>query len=157
MVESVDHLSAGPRLGIANTLVQRSSVKQLRRSSKSKVESKPRVLDKVGAIAFKLKLPQQLSKVHSTLHVSNLKKCLSDESLVIPLDEIQIDDKLHFVEELVEIMDREVKRLKQSRILIFKVRGNSRISPEFTWECKDQFRNKYPHLFTNGIPEGNSN
>ncbi|GJS93476.1 putative reverse transcriptase domain-containing protein [Tanacetum coccineum] len=71
-------------------------------------------------------------RVHSTFHVSNLKKCLSDEPLAIPLDEIHIDDKLHFVEELVEIMDRKVKRLKQSRIPIIKVRWNSRRGLEFT-------------------------
>ncbi|GJW00694.1 retrovirus-related pol polyprotein from transposon TNT 1-94 [Tanacetum coccineum] len=79
-------------------------------------------------------------------------KCLSDEYLVIPLDEIKIDDKLHFVEEPVEIMDREVKRLKQSLILIIKVRWNSRRGPEFTWEREDQFRKKYPHLFTISAP-----
>ncbi|GJX53637.1 putative reverse transcriptase domain-containing protein [Tanacetum coccineum] len=77
----------------------------------------------------------ELSRVHSTFHVSNLKKCLSDEPLPIPLDEIHIDDKLHFVEKPVEIMDRKVKRLKQSRIPIIKVRWNSRRGPEFTWEC----------------------
>ncbi|GJS98600.1 putative reverse transcriptase domain-containing protein [Tanacetum coccineum] len=76
------------------------------------------------------------------------KKCLSDETLVIPLDEIQIDDKLHFVEEPVEIIDREVKRLKQSRDPIVKVRWNSRRGPEFTWEREDQFQKKYPHLFS---------
>ncbi|GJW70953.1 putative reverse transcriptase domain-containing protein [Tanacetum coccineum] len=81
-----------------------------------------KVLAKVGTVTYRLKLPQQLSRVHSMFHVSNLKKCLSDESLVIPLDEIQIDDKHHFVEEPVEIMDHEVKRLKQSRIPIIKVR-----------------------------------
>ncbi|GKF18270.1 putative reverse transcriptase domain-containing protein [Tanacetum coccineum] len=81
-----------------------------------------KVLAKVGTVAYRLELPQQLSRVHSTFHVSNLKKCLSDESLAIPLDEIHIDDKLHFVEEPVEIMDHEVKRLKQSRIPIIKVR-----------------------------------
>ncbi|GJS10521.1 putative reverse transcriptase domain-containing protein [Tanacetum coccineum] len=80
-----------------------------------------KVLEKVGTIAYRLKLPQQLSRVHSTFHVSNLKKCLSDESLVIPLEEIHIDDKLHFVEEPMEIMDPEEKRLKQSHILIIKV------------------------------------
>ncbi|GJV23726.1 putative reverse transcriptase domain-containing protein [Tanacetum coccineum] len=99
-----------------------------------------KILDKVGTVAYRLELPQQLSKVHSTCHVSNLKKCLSDESLVIPLDEIQVDDKLHFVEEPVEIIDQVVKRLKQSRIPIVKVRWNSRIGPEFMWERKDQFR-----------------
>ncbi|GJU27449.1 putative reverse transcriptase domain-containing protein [Tanacetum coccineum] len=76
---------------------------------------------RLGTVAYRLELPQQLSRVHSTFHVSNLKKCLSDEPLAISLDEIHIDDKLHFVKEPVEIMDREVKRLKQSRILIIKV------------------------------------
>ncbi|GKD20431.1 hypothetical protein Tco_1222134 [Tanacetum coccineum] len=70
-------------------------------------------------------------------HVSNLKKCLSDETLAIPLDEIQIDDKHYFIEEPVEIIDCEVKRLKQSRIPIVKVRWNSRRGPEFTWERED--------------------
>ncbi|GJX34514.1 hypothetical protein Tco_0246071 [Tanacetum coccineum] len=102
-----------------------------------------KVLAKVGNVAYRLELPQQLSRVHSTFHVSNLKKCLSDESLVIPLDEIHIDDKLHFVKEPVEDMDRQVKRLKQSRILIIKVRWNYRRGPEFTWERKDQFRKKF--------------
>ncbi|GJX83171.1 putative reverse transcriptase domain-containing protein [Tanacetum coccineum] len=88
----------------------------------------------------------------STFQVSNLKKCLSDEPLAIPLDEIHIDDKLHFVEEPVEIMDHEVKRLKQSRIPIIKVQWNSRRGPEFTWEREDQFRKKYPHLFTKNAP-----
>ncbi|GJV17526.1 hypothetical protein Tco_1362849 [Tanacetum coccineum] len=97
------------------------------------------------------------TRVHSTFHVSNLKKFLLDESLVIPLDEIQIDDKLHFVEKHVEIMDREVKRLKQSSIPIVKVRWDSRRGREFTWEREDQFRSKYTHLFTSTTPEGNSN
>ncbi|GJY85838.1 putative reverse transcriptase domain-containing protein [Tanacetum coccineum] len=88
----------------------------------------------------------KLSRVHSTFHVSNLKKCLSDEPLEIPLDEIHIDDKLHFVEELVEIMNHEVKRLKQSHIPIIKVRWNSRRGPEFTWERKYQFRKSIPLL-----------
>nr|GFA16897.1 reverse transcriptase domain-containing protein [Tanacetum cinerariifolium] len=75
---------------------------------------------------------EQLSRAHSTLHVSNLKKCFVDETLAIPLDEIQFDDKLNFIEEPVEIMDREVKQLKKSRIPIMKVRWNSRRGPEFT-------------------------
>ncbi|GKF75201.1 hypothetical protein Tco_0224645, partial [Tanacetum coccineum] len=80
-----------------------------------------------------LELPQQLRRVHSTFHISNLKKCLSDESFVISLDEIHIDDKLYFVEEPMEIVNREVKGLKQSRIPIIKVRWNSRRGPVFTW------------------------
>ncbi|GJY06809.1 putative reverse transcriptase domain-containing protein [Tanacetum coccineum] len=89
-------------------------------------------LAKVGTVAYRIELPQQLSRVHSTFNVSNLKKCLSDKPLAIPLDEIHVDDKLHFVEEPVEIMDREVKRLKKSRIPIIKVRWNSTRGPEFT-------------------------
>ncbi|GJZ82397.1 putative reverse transcriptase domain-containing protein [Tanacetum coccineum] len=100
-------------------------------------------------VAYKLELPKELSNVHSTFHVSNLKKCLSDESLVIPMKELRLDDKLNFVEEPVEIMDREVKQLKQSRIPIVKVRWNSKRGPKFTWEREDQIRAKYPHLFSN--------
>ncbi|GJS00316.1 putative reverse transcriptase domain-containing protein [Tanacetum coccineum] len=85
-----------------------------------------KILDKVGTDAYRLDLPQQLSK-------------------------------LYFVEEPVEIMDREVKRLKQSRIPISKVRWNSRRGPGFTWEREDQFRIKYPHLFVNTTPRANSN
>ncbi|GJT39020.1 putative reverse transcriptase domain-containing protein [Tanacetum coccineum] len=75
-------------------------------------------------------------------------KCLFDESLVIPLEELHVDDKLHFVEEPVEVMDPEIKQLKRIRIPIIKVRWNSKQGPEFTWECEDQFKQKYPHLFT---------
>nr|GEU94269.1 hypothetical protein [Tanacetum cinerariifolium] len=82
----------------------------------------------------------RLSRVHSTFHVSKLKKCMAKEPLAIPLDEIQVDDKLNFIEKPVEIMDREVKRLKQSRISIFKVRWNSKRGPEFTWEHEDQMQ-----------------
>nr|GEV37281.1 putative reverse transcriptase domain, ribonuclease H-like domain, aspartic peptidase domain protein [Tanacetum cinerariifolium] len=79
-----------------------------------------KVLKKVGAIAYKLELPQELSRVHNTFHVSNLKKCYSDDPLVVPLEGLQLDGKLYFVEEPVEIMDHEVKQLRQSRVLIVK-------------------------------------
>ncbi|GJR76397.1 hypothetical protein Tco_0088762, partial [Tanacetum coccineum] len=74
----------------------------------------------------------ELSRVHHTFHVSNLKKCYADEPLVMPLEGIHVDDKLQFVEEPVEIMEREIKRLKRSRIPLVKVRWNSRRGPEFT-------------------------
>nr|GEU41426.1 putative reverse transcriptase domain-containing protein [Tanacetum cinerariifolium] len=87
-----------------------------------------KVLSKVETVAYRLELPQQLSRVSSTFHVSNLKKCSSDEPLAIPLDEKYVNDKLYFIEEPLEIMDHEVTRLKQSCILIIKVRWNSRRS-----------------------------
>nr|GFA40366.1 putative reverse transcriptase domain-containing protein [Tanacetum cinerariifolium] len=111
-----------------------------------------KILAKVGTVAYRLELPEQLNRVHSTFHVSKLKKRMADEPLAIPLDEIQVDDKLNFIEEPVEIMDREVKRLKQSRIPIVKVRWNYRRGPEFTWEREDQMQKKYPHLFPNSAP-----
>ncbi|GKB66307.1 putative reverse transcriptase domain-containing protein [Tanacetum coccineum] len=85
-----------------------------------------KILERIGPVAYKLELPEELRNVHNTFHVSNLKKCLSDESLVIPMKELRLNDKLNFVEEPVEIMDREVKQLKQSRIPIVKVRWNSK-------------------------------
>ncbi|GJV85643.1 hypothetical protein Tco_1525541 [Tanacetum coccineum] len=108
-----------------------------------------KILDRISPVAYKLELSEELSNVHNTFHVSNLKKCLSDESLVIPMKELQLDDKLNFVEEPIEIMDQEVKQLKQSRIPIVKVRWNSKRGPEFTWEREDEIRAKYPHLFSN--------
>ncbi|GJS51351.1 putative reverse transcriptase domain-containing protein [Tanacetum coccineum] len=111
-----------------------------------------KILKRVGPVAYKLELPEELSNVHSTFHVSNLKKCISDESLVIPMKELRLDNKLNFVEEPIEIMDREVKQLRQSRIFIVKVRWNSKRGPEFTWEREDQICAKYPYLFPNITP-----
>ncbi|KAI3819461.1 hypothetical protein L1987_13298 [Smallanthus sonchifolius] len=107
-----------------------------------------KILERIGKVAYKLDLPSELSNVHPTFHVSNLKKCLADENLHIPLDEVRIDEKMHFVEKPMEIMDREVKKLKRSRIPIVKVRWESKRGPEFTWEREDQMKTKYPHLFS---------
>nr|GEX39034.1 putative reverse transcriptase domain-containing protein [Tanacetum cinerariifolium] len=106
-----------------------------------------KVLEEIGKVAYKLELPEELSRVHKTFHVSNLKKGHAEEPLAVSLDGLHFDDKLHFVEEPVEIVDRKVKRLKRSRIPLVKVRWNSKRGPEFTWEREDQFRKKYPHLF----------
>nr|GEV91351.1 hypothetical protein [Tanacetum cinerariifolium] len=92
----------------------------------------------IGPVAYKLELPEELSNIHSTFHVSNIKKYLSDESLIILMKELRLDDKLIFMEGPMEIMDREVKQLKQSRILIVKVRWNCKRGLEFTWEHEDQ-------------------
>ncbi|GKA94705.1 putative reverse transcriptase domain-containing protein [Tanacetum coccineum] len=107
-----------------------------------------KIVARVGPVAYTLELPKELKGIHSTFHVSNLKKCLAEGDVVVLMEEIQLDDKLHMIEEPVEIVDKEVKRLKQSRIPIVKVRWNSQRGPEFTWEREDQIKKKYPHLFT---------
>ncbi|GJR76270.1 putative reverse transcriptase domain-containing protein [Tanacetum coccineum] len=105
----------------------------------------------VGPVAYRLKLPQELSCVHDTFHVSNLKKCLAEPDVQVPLDEIEIDENLRFVEEPIEIVERDVKKLKRRRIPLVKVRWNSRQGAEYTWEREDQFRKKYPNLFSEPV------
>ncbi|GJX43567.1 hypothetical protein Tco_0260243 [Tanacetum coccineum] len=97
--------------------------------------------------AYRLRLSEELSGVHDTFHVSNLKKCLADASMHVPLDEIKVDKTLRFVEEPVEIMEREIKSLKRSKISLVKVRWNSKRGPEFTWEREDYMKSNYPQLF----------
>nr|GEX93798.1 putative reverse transcriptase domain-containing protein [Tanacetum cinerariifolium] len=105
------------------------------------------IVERIGPVAYRLRLPQELVGVHDTFHVSNLKKCLADVNFHVPLDKVKVDNKLHFVEEPIEILDREVKKLKQRWIPIVKVHWNSRRGPEFTWEREDEMKHKYPHLF----------
>nr|GEZ15610.1 putative reverse transcriptase domain-containing protein [Tanacetum cinerariifolium] len=107
-----------------------------------------KILARVGPVAYTLELPKELKRIHNTFHVSNLKKCLAKGDIVIPVVEVQLDDKLYMIEVPVEVVDRVVKRLKQSRIPIIKVRWNSQRGLEFTWEHEDQIKKKYPRLFT---------
>ncbi|GJR86203.1 hypothetical protein Tco_0210214 [Tanacetum coccineum] len=109
----------------------KSRIQAARDHQKSYANLKPRyigpfkIIAKVGTVVYRLELPEKLSRVHSTFHVSNMKKFLADEPLAIPLDEIKVNYKLHFIEEPIKIMDRKVKHLKQSHIPIVKVRCNS--------------------------------
>nr|GEZ36093.1 putative reverse transcriptase domain-containing protein [Tanacetum cinerariifolium] len=105
------------------------------------------IMERVGQVAYRLKLPQELSCIHDTFHVSNLKKCLAESEAEIPLEEIKVDENLRFVEEPIEIVEKDVKKLKRRRIPLVKVRWNSRQGSEYTWEREDQFKTKYPHLF----------
>ncbi|GJR11554.1 hypothetical protein Tco_0794206, partial [Tanacetum coccineum] len=104
------------------------------------------ILKRIGLVAYRLTLPKELNSVHDTFHVSNLKKCLADANLHVSLDEIKVNKTLRFVEELVEIMDREIKKLKRRKVALVKVRWNSKRGPEFTWEHEDQINIKYPQL-----------
>nr|GEU63423.1 putative reverse transcriptase domain-containing protein [Tanacetum cinerariifolium] len=114
------------------------------------------ILKKIGLVAYRLRLPEELSSVHDTFNVSNLKKCLVDANLHVPLDEIKIDKTLRFVEEPLEILDREVKGLKRCKIPIVKVRWNSKRIPEFTWEREDHMKAKYLQLFVDCAVEPTS-
>ncbi|GJW87137.1 hypothetical protein Tco_0162477 [Tanacetum coccineum] len=114
------------------------------------------IVEHVGPVAYRLKLPQELSCVHDTFHVSNLKKCLAEPDVQVPLDEIEIDENLRFVEEPIEIVERDVKKLKRRRIPLVKVCWNSRQGAEYTWEREDQFRKKYPNLFSEPIPSSSA-
>ncbi|GJZ91597.1 putative reverse transcriptase domain-containing protein [Tanacetum coccineum] len=105
------------------------------------------ILEGIGLVAYRLRLPEELSSVHNIFHVSNLKKCLADASLHVPLNEIKVDKTLRFVEEPEEIMDREIKKLKRSKIALVKVCWNSKHGSEFTWEREDHMKSEYPQLF----------
>ncbi|XP_035841334.1 uncharacterized protein LOC118488209 [Helianthus annuus] len=114
------------------------------------------ILERIRTVAYKLKLPEELSSVHDTFHVSNLKKSPTQETFIIPADEIHINDKLQFTEELVEVTDWKVHKTRRSHIKLVKVRWNSHHGPEFTWEREDQIKSKYPHLFHNSLATDNA-
>nr|GEZ71597.1 putative reverse transcriptase domain-containing protein [Tanacetum cinerariifolium] len=114
------------------------------------------ILERISPVAYRLRLPEELSGVNDTFHVLNLNKYLADASLHVTLDEIKVDETLRFVEKPVQIMDREVKRLKRSRISLVKVRWNSKRGPDFTWEREDYKKSKYPQLFVERVDESAS-
>ncbi|GKE11907.1 putative reverse transcriptase domain-containing protein, partial [Tanacetum coccineum] len=115
-----------------------------------------KILERIGPVAYRLKLPEELSGVHDTFHVSNLKKYLADANLHVPLNEIKIDKTLRFVKEPVEIMDREIWKMKRSKISLVKVCWNLKRGPEFTWELEDHMKSKYPRLFVDRTVESAS-
>ena len=106
-----------------------------------------KILERIGLVAYKLDLPAALNGVHDTFHVSNLKKSPTQDTVVMPTDEIHIDDTLHFVEEPVEVIDWKINKTRRSSVKLVKVRWNARHGPEYTWEREDQMKEKYPHLF----------
>ncbi|GJU68257.1 hypothetical protein Tco_1254516 [Tanacetum coccineum] len=117
---------------------------------KGKLAGPFKILKRIGLVAYRLRLSEELNSVH---HVSNVKKCLADASLHVSLDEIKVDKTLLFVEEPVEIMEREIKKLKRKNIALVKARWNSKRSHGFTWDHEDQIRIKYPQLFMDRVVE----
>ncbi|GKE40903.1 hypothetical protein Tco_1464308 [Tanacetum coccineum] len=111
------------------------------------------ILERIGLVAYRLRLPEELSSVHDTFHVSNLKKCLADANLHVPLNEIKVDKTLRFVKKPVKITDREIKKSKRKKITLVKVIWNSKRGPDFTWEQEDQMRIKFTQLFVDRVVE----
>ena len=105
------------------------------------------VIERIGPVAYRLELPQELEKIHNVFHVSMLRRYRSDPSHVISPEVIQLQPNLTFEEEPVEILARDVKELRNKRIPIVKVLWRSHSVEEATWEPEDAMRIQYPHLF----------
>ncbi|KAK9071361.1 hypothetical protein SSX86_009929 [Deinandra increscens subsp. villosa] len=106
-----------------------------------------KILARVGKVAYQLELPEELSGIHNTFHVSYLGKCLADESAYVPLDDLVIDDRLNYVERPIAILDRKVKRLRNKDVNQVKVQWEHRKGSDLTWESEEEMQRYYPHLF----------
>ncbi|KAI3742402.1 hypothetical protein L1987_60083 [Smallanthus sonchifolius] len=106
-----------------------------------------RIMAQFGEVAYRLELPDELSGIHPTFYVSHLRKCLADESAHVPLTDIEVDNSLNYIEELVAILDRKEKRLRNKIIQLVKVQWKHRKGSESTWETEAEMRESYPQLF----------
>ena len=106
-----------------------------------------RIIRKVGEVAYKLELPEELQGIHNTFHVSNLRKCLADENTEVTLKDVKVDKTLSYIEEPEAIVDRKVRELRNKEIALVKVQWRHHRGPEATWEPKTEMRLKYPHLY----------
>ena len=105
------------------------------------------VIARIGKVAYRLELPEELSLIHDTFHVSQLRKCIVDETAVVPLEDIQIDERLNYVEKPIAILERKVKTLRNKEIGTVKVQWQHRKGSEWTWEPEAEMRAHYPELF----------
>ena len=102
---------------------------------------------RVGNMAYRLNLPEELTGIHPTFHVSHLRKCLADEEMIVPLDDIEVDEKLNYVEQPVAILDRKEKQLRNKVIKQVKVQWKHRKGSDATSESEEEMRQHYPNLF----------
>ncbi|WMV08326.1 hypothetical protein MTR67_001711 [Solanum verrucosum] len=117
-----------------------------------------RISKRVGNVAYELELPQELATVHPVFHISMLKKCMSDPSLIIPTKDISINDSLSYKEIPAEILDRQVRKLRTKEVASIKVIWRNQFVEEATWEGEEDIKNIYPHLFESGeIPDQDTN
>nr|GEV26510.1 hypothetical protein [Tanacetum cinerariifolium] len=152
LIEVVESQLIGPEI-MQETTEKIIQIKERLKTARSHLKSYADKRHK--PIEFKVRdrvLLKELSCIHDTFHVSNLKKCFVEEDVQVPLEEIEIDESLHFVKEPIKIVEQDVKKLKQRRIPLVKVHWNSKQGHAFTWEREDQFQRKYPHLFSKPVP-----
>ena len=107
-----------------------------------------RIIARVGEVAYHLDLPAELEGIHSTFHVSHLRKCLADEAQHVPLNDIELDKRLNYVEQPIEIVDRKEKQLRNKSIPLVKVIWKHRRGSDATWEVEEEMRKLYPDLFS---------
>ncbi|KAL4585882.1 hypothetical protein LXL04_010509 [Taraxacum kok-saghyz] len=106
-----------------------------------------KVIARVGKVAYRLELPVELSSIHNTFHVSQLRKCIVDDTAIVPLEDIQIDERLNYVEKPIAILERKIKKLRNKEIGTVKVQWQHRKGSEWTWEPESEMRKYYPELF----------
>ncbi|KAJ9561460.1 hypothetical protein OSB04_006620 [Centaurea solstitialis] len=106
-----------------------------------------KVIAKVGKVAYRLELPPELNQTHDTFHVSQLRKCLADETAHVPIDDIQVDERLNYIERPIAILERKTKSLRNKEIGLVKVQWEHRKGSEWTWEPEAEMRSNYPELF----------
>ncbi|XP_070005606.1 uncharacterized protein [Nicotiana sylvestris] len=106
-----------------------------------------RIIKRIGQVAYKLELPPEMSLVHPAFHVSLLKKVVGDPSTIVPVETIEVNEKLSYEEVPVAILDRQVRKLRNKEIASMKVLWRNQQVEEATWEAEDEMKKKYPHLF----------
>ncbi|WMV24334.1 hypothetical protein MTR67_017719 [Solanum verrucosum] len=117
-----------------------------------------RISKRVGNVVYELELPQELVAVHPVFHISMLKKCMGDPSLIIPTEDIGIKDSLSYEEIPVKIIDRQVRKLRTKEVASVKVLWRNQFVEEVTWEAKEDMKKRYPHLFKFGeVPNYGTN
>ncbi|KAK4737797.1 hypothetical protein R3W88_001494 [Solanum pinnatisectum] len=109
-----------------------------------------RIFKRIGNVVYELELPQELAAVHIVFHISMLKKCMGDPSLIIPTENIGIKDSLSYEEIHVQILDRQVRKLRTKEVASVKVLWRNQFIEEATWEAEDDMKKRYPHLFESG-------
>ena len=105
------------------------------------------VLEKIGAVAYKLKLPEELQGIHNVFHVSHLRKTLYDQSTLVPLAEVQLDEKLRYQEMPEKILEKKVRKLRNKEVGLVKVQWRHHRGSDVTWVAEEEMRSKYPFLF----------